>query len=349
MMKDKWICVPRIDVNDDFVVIGQWLVQNGEYVTKGQPMVVLETSKKTTELLAKEEGYLYIQASEGEEQEVGAKIAYISEEKRGIEGALPAQSTECLSGRKFTKKAEQLWKAYPKLDINRLPKHGIIREEDVRKLIPQPFQIEETLTNHVLIYGRGGFCKYAVDIINQTRTYQLDGILEFHYPEDKEIYGVPVLGNDDDLEKFYNKGYRKIFNAVGFRDQSPYRKPPYEKLKKIGYEMINLADRGAQISSTVKMGEGNLICAGACIGSNAILGNNTIVNVNATVSHDCIISDHCHIASGAILAGGVVVGENTLVGQGVTIYMGAKIGRNVILYNGCSIMRDVPDGAIVKA
>ena len=347
-MKDEAIRMPRIDINDDFVMVGQWLVENGEYVMENQPVAVLETSKKTVEIPAESEGYLCIKVQEGEEREVGAEIAYISEKKTPAAESLKASRKDERKTRRFTKKAEKLLKEYPGLDITKLPEHGIIREQDILELIPKPYQIEETLTNHVLIYGRGGFCKYAVDIINQTRAYQLDGIIEFHYPENTEIYGIPVIGNDDELESFYKNGYRKIFNAVGFREQSSYRKPPYEKLKKIGYEMINLVDCGARISSTVKMGEGNLICTGACIGSDSILGNNIIVNVNAAISHDCIISDHCHIASGAVLAGGVTIGENSLIGQGVSVYMGTKIGRNVVIYNGCSIMKDIPDGTVVR-
>ena len=49
-MKDEAIRIPRIDINDDFVMVGQWLVENGEYVMENQPVAVLETSKKTVEI-----------------------------------------------------------------------------------------------------------------------------------------------------------------------------------------------------------------------------------------------------------------------------------------------------------
>ena len=58
-----------------------------------------------------------------------------------------------------------------------------------------------------------------------------------------------------------------------------------------------------------------------------------------------IISD-CHIASGATLAGDVV--WLNLIGQNCTIYQGVHIGRNVLIHNGCSVYKDVPDNTIVK-
>lgn len=348
-MEDRKVLLPRIGVNDDDIYIGQWLIGDGEYVKENQPIAVLETSKETTELLAETEGFINIKVNAGEEKRVGTEIASISLRKIADHRKTIDERIDKLENRTFTKKAKEFIEKHPELDLSKLPVNEIIKEQDLINLISKPYQIAETMTNHVLIYGRGGFCKYAIDIINQSKVYQIDGILEFHYPDAAEIYGMPVIGNDDDLKKYYDEGYRKIINVVCDRDRQLYRKPPYEKLKQIGYETVNLVDRNACISPSVKMGEGNMICSGAYVGSDCIIGNNIIVNVNAVISHDCIISDHCHIASNAALASGVIVGENTLIGQGAVIYMGVKIGKDVVIYNGCSIFKDVPDGMVVEA
>jgi UDP-3-O-[3-hydroxymyristoyl] glucosamine N-acyltransferase len=102
------------------------------------------------------------------------------------------------------------------------------------------------------------------------------------------------------------------------------------------------------IEPSVAMGVGNQIFAGAVVGSAAKLGDGTIINSGTIVSHDCLIGSHTHFSPGAILAGGVEVGENTLVGMGVTVYLGVRIGSNVVISNGSHIMKDVPDGSVIR-
>lgn len=51
-MSELYVVVPRIGTNDDVVTIGSWLVENGSYVQKGQPVASLETTKETEDLVA---------------------------------------------------------------------------------------------------------------------------------------------------------------------------------------------------------------------------------------------------------------------------------------------------------
>lgn len=342
------IKMPRLGVNDDKVTLGKWLVSDKSVVTKGQKIAVVESTKESSTLVAPENGVIVFSIKQGEDVEVGKIIAAISDEVPSDVEQEVVTTIEI--HRTFTKKAQELLDKHPEIDLSQLPTEGIIKESDVEKLISLPYSIEETMTNHVLIYGTGGICKDAIDIINQTRMYKVAGIIDFDYPNTESYYGIPIVGGPKDLDSLQEKGYNKMFSAVAFwgDDLSKhYRKNPYSRFKKSGYEMINIIDRSAQISATASMGEGNMLCANTFLGPNAVLGNDIIVNVGATINHDCIVSDHCHIASGAVLAGGVIIGENSLVGQGVTIFAGVKVGKNVTISNGCRVFKDVPDGKIV--
>lgn len=341
------ILVPRLGVNDDFIVVGKWLVKQGDYVALNQEIAILENSKETSIFLAPVEGYLTICVKELEEVIVGGLLATIASELE-YKDHIVRDSNENLNAtdevqeRQYTKKAKELIDKN-EIDLSQLPQNQIITERDVKKLMEksQPYAIQETRSNTVLIYGRGGFCKTAIDIIEQSNCYRIHGIIEYHYPETEEIYGVKVIGNDNDLIHYYEEGYHKILNVVMTKHNQYWRKPPYEMLRKIGFEFINLVHAKATVERTVRMGEGNIICAGAMVGSDVRIGSNCIINCNAVVSHDCIISDSCHIASGAVLASGVIVGENTLIGQGCTIYNDVKIGANVVVKNGTHVFSDM--------
>lgn len=344
------ILMPRLGVNDDTVILGQWIVKENAKVTKGQKIAILETSKETSELKSEFDGYIHLIVKSGANIQVGEIIAAVddtvsamAEEKCKGEGSA--------SNRTITQKAQALLDEHPEIDFLKLPSEGIIKESDVTKLIQEPYHLEKTMSNRVLIYGRGGLCKDIIDIVRQTNAFQIDGIIDFYYPTDQELYGVPVIGGVRDMKSLYESGYHKIISAVAFWGETytkHYRKNPAVRLKQIGFELVNVIDKAASIANTVRMGEGNLICANVYIGSDAQIGSDVVLNVGCIVNHDCIVSDHCHIASGAVLAGEVIIGENTLVGQGAIIHAGVKIGNNVTINNGCVVFKDVPEGVIVS-
>ena len=95
------------------------------------------------------------------------------------------------------------------------------------------------------------------------------------------------------------------------------------------------------------MGDGNIVLAGANIGSKVVIEDDCYINTNSMVSHECHIGRGVRIAPGAILAGRIKVGENSLIGMGVTIYMNAKVGKNSIVYNGVNVYKSVPNNKII--
>lgn len=348
-MKYTEICMPRLGINDNEIFLGKWTVKNGSKVEAGQKLAVIESTKQTGEIISPENGYIYQIRNEGEDVKVGDVVAKICDEQE--EGFSVDVEEVQKPELKLTKKAKELLDLHPEIDTSLLSTTEIIKEKDIEKLISKPFSIESTLENSIIIYGTGGLCKDIIDIVNQNRMYKIAGIIDFNYPESKELYGIPVLGGPGDLDKIREQGYNKMISAVAFWGDlldKHYRKNPYSRMRRSGFELVNVIDRNASIAATVSMGVGNLICANAYIGPDVQLGNNAVINVGATINHDCIISDHCHVASGAILAGSVIIGENSLIGQGVVVHANVKIGKNVTINNGCIIFKDVPDGKIVE-
>lgn len=350
------INMPRLGTNDDYVTICKLLVSSGEYVKKGQPIAILETAKETQELTSPAEGYINFEVEAFSELPVGSKVGAINHEKINVEQASVSKK-KSTDPRKYTKKALALIEKYS-IDVSTLPTDHIIKESDIRKIMNPSHSELSSLPNtanapikpnEVLIYGGGGCCKIVVDILKLTAIYIPAGILDRRKNELSSVSGIPVVA-DSSYETalgFFNRGYKRIINAVIFNGKKHGRKEPYEMLKSIGFQFINVIHKSAIIEQSARIGEGNLIAAGAIIGSDAIISNNCIVNAGAIISHDCIIGDSSHIASGAVLGGNVKVGENTLIGQGVSIFKDINIGKNVVIHNGTHVFNDVPDNSVV--
>ena len=75
------IKVPQLGVNDEFVIIVEWYVKDGERIQKGQPICLVETSKTTSEITAEETGFIKIDKKELEEAKIKEIIGYITPSK----------------------------------------------------------------------------------------------------------------------------------------------------------------------------------------------------------------------------------------------------------------------------
>ena len=73
------------------VEIATWLVEDGEYVEKDQPIAEVDSDKATLELPAEESGIITLQAEEGDAVEVGAVVCLID-----TAAAKPDGSPACL-------------------------------------------------------------------------------------------------------------------------------------------------------------------------------------------------------------------------------------------------------------
>ena len=345
---DKNILMPRIGANDDFVVLAQWYVHDGDFVNRRQPIANLESTKETTELFAPIDGFIRLKVEELAEVKVGTVVAIISEGSLDIHNDETSAMKDSFVGIKITEKAKKLVKQN-NIDIDRLPKGKLIRERDIEALIGSTFSIAETVGNSLIVYGTGGFTREIIHITKQFPLYKIAYVVAGmgDWKDKEQILGVPVI-KAAVMGELYNQGYTKIVNAVAVTPGAFSRKEIFASLKEKHYEFPNIVDKSVLFGENVSMGEGNIIFAGAVIGSEVKIGNNCVINQNCTLSHGNIISDSCHIASGAVLAGDVVVGENTLIGQNSTIYSGVHVGKNVVIHNGCSIYKDVPDGTVVK-
>ena len=81
------------------VEIASWLVEDGDYVTKDQPIAEVDSDKATLELPAEESGIITLKAEEGDAVEVGAVVCLIdvdAAKPAGTKTAKPAK-TEVLT------------------------------------------------------------------------------------------------------------------------------------------------------------------------------------------------------------------------------------------------------------
>lgn len=194
--------------------------------------------------------------------------------------------------------------------------------------------------DRIIILGKGGHAKSIADTIERQGLFKIAGyVVNDSFEEEKKDY--PIIGNDEDLEKIYQKGVRYAAIGIGYLGKGTIRNELYERLKKIGYFLPIITDPTAIVSDKAEIAEGTFLGKGAIINAGAHVGKMCILNTGSIVEHDCQVGDFSHIAVGAVLCGDVHVGNETLVGANATIIQGRKIGNRCIIGAGEVIRKNI--------
>jgi UDP-perosamine 4-acetyltransferase len=331
----KELKIPRLNTNDDRVLINEWSVQNKSKIKMGEDLFAVETSKGVVVVQAEVDGYIFITANEYTYYAVDDVVGYICDSQddfMGLEKNLASTESASNNAPNITKKALELAKKHG-IDISKLESEKIIKEKDVQQLIENSMTEKVKGTkqkytcNDVIILCGGGLCKMSIDAIRSRGGINIRGIVDYGITKGTKILDIEVLGPDEILEDLYRSGIHSAINAMGSisidNTSTIYfkRKELFEKLKSIGYNFLNIIHASATVSSSATFGEGNLVFENAVIGSDAVIGDDAIINTGVIISHDCVIGDHCRISPGATLAGSVTIGKNTIIGMGATIYI----------------------------
>ena len=89
------------------VEIATWLVEDGDYVEKDQPIAEVDSDKATLELPAEESGVITLKAEEGDAVAVGAVVCLIDMDAAKPEGSAPAKEEKVQAAPKSTPTVQQ--------------------------------------------------------------------------------------------------------------------------------------------------------------------------------------------------------------------------------------------------
>ncbi|MEY8860540.1 2-oxoglutarate dehydrogenase complex dihydrolipoyllysine-residue succinyltransferase [Tenacibaculum singaporense] len=137
------------------VEIATWLVEDGDYVEKDQPIAEVDSDKATLELPAEESGIITLKAEEGDAVAVGAVVCHIdmdaakpdgagapkaaapkTEEKKEAPKADPAKETYATGTASPAAKKVLAEKGMSAADVKGTGKDGRVTKEDAVKAVP---------------------------------------------------------------------------------------------------------------------------------------------------------------------------------------------------------------------
>ena len=192
----------------------------------------------------------------------------------------------------------------------------------------------------IILVGGGGHCISCIDIIEQGTKFEIKGILDLPEKVGQSILGYPIIGTDDDMDKFLPE-CNNFHITVGQIEKSLLREKIYVRIKAAGGNLPVIVSPGAYVSKHAKVEEGTVVMHGAFVNAGATVGKNCILNSNSLVEHEAEIGDFCHISTSAIANGQVKVGGGCFIGSNTVIGNNLSITDNVIIAAGSQVLRSI--------
>ncbi|HEY4000083.1 MAG TPA: biotin/lipoyl-containing protein [Candidatus Xenobia bacterium] len=338
------VYVPLLNANEPEATVVDVGVARGARVKAEQVICTLETTKSAVEVLAEAEGYVQeLAVTAGQRVTAGDMLCVVGEAPPSELEAAPVKEESLRITEPARRLAEQLG-----VSLDSLPRGRLITEALVRAARPQPSRPRPRDGRRVIIFGAGGHAAVLVDLLRQSLALEVHGIVD-DAPGREPLLGVKVLGGRACLADVRGAGVDLALNAVGGIQTLDTRVAIFTALAEAGFACPGVVHPTAVVDPSAVLDDGHQILALSYVGSRVRLGFGVLINTSSVVSHDCVVGDYSHIAPGALLAGGVTVGAETIVGMGVTTTLGMRIGSRCRIGNGCTLLADVPDGAVVRA
>lgn len=196
------------------------------------------------------------------------------------------------------------------------------------------------MNNGVIIIGAGGQARVILSTL-MALGEKIAGFIDSN-PQllNKIIHGYPVLGDASLLPQL--SGHTAIIgignNAIRKRIATTYPDLNWQ----------TFIHPTATVHSSVYMGKGTIVAAGAVIQIDAAIGDHSIVNTSASIDHDCRIDDFAHIAPGTRLGGNVKIGEGALIGINSCAIYGMTVGAWSVVGAGSVIVRPIESEVYAK-
>lgn len=199
----------------------------------------------------------------------------------------------------------------------------------------------------IVIFGSGGLARevaFLIEQINSVSTqWNILGFVEQDpHRVGREVGKYSVRYTEEEL---FDK---TVAAAIGIGSPVVIQKIATRFAERSNISFPNLIHPSViRDEPRVKLGRGNIICAGNIFTTDIEIGSFNLFNLNCTYGHDVRIADCCVFNPGINMSGGVEMGSRCLIGTGATILQYLKIGDEVTVGAGSVVTKDVPAGTTV--
>tara|TARA_B110000027_G_scaffold122601_1_gene137728 strand:+ start:733 stop:1401 length:669 start_codon:yes stop_codon:yes gene_type:complete len=174
---------------------------------------------------------------------------------------------------------------------------------------------------------------------NDTRFEVVCFSVDKEYIKESHKFGLKVE-DFDELVPLYPKEQFDVILGIGYNDVNQTRAHFFNKVKKVGYNVVTYIHPSAVVQNNAEIGEGSMILSNSVVEPFAKIGENSIVWSNCTIAHHSEIGSHCWIASNSIISGQAIVKDKVFIGVNCTVVNEVIVEELNIIGAGCLITKN---------
>ena len=357
------LVVPTMDVNSDTAIVTVWHVPDRSYVSAGDVVAEIETSKAVLEIVAPVPGYLLRCAREGDEIVLLSALAYLFETSEALDehaarlAEATAAASESSNGLRATAPAIQRAAEFG-VDLTSLPGGDLVTLKMVEATageqpavpppdLPSPLDAPSGVERIALI-GAGLGATQVADILAAGPSKRAVAIVDDDQKRwGGQVAGVPVVGGTQQLREHYAEG--RFESAVVCISTSVPARTRFRALcGELGIPLANAIDPTARICAGVEMGAGNVVCAFCHFGVATRVGDNNFLSAYNSFDHHSVLGSDISTGPGCVTSGLVRIGDRARFGTGIFVEPRVEIGAGVQVASGAVIVSSVPAEHAVK-
>ena len=201
----------------------------------------------------------------------------------------------------------------------------------------------------LVVYGAGGLGREIAAMILHSelcQAYELVGFVDDKLPRGSMVNDIEVLGDSEYLSSVDTP----LAVVLGVGNPEIRRELVGQVRGNSNLSWPNLIHPKAIIMdpANVKIGMGNVICAGTILTTNIEIGDFNFINLSCTIGHDTRLGNYCSLMPTVNVSGGAKLLDGVYVGTGAKLIKATKLGENCIVGAGSVVTKDVPADVIVK-
>lgn len=164
----------------------------------------------------------------------------------------------------------------------------------------------------------------------------------------REFLGVPVVPFEEITDR-YPPGEFDLFVAIAYSRVNRNRRDIFTQARGLGYRMITYVCSKATTWPDLTVGEGSFVFENNVLQPYVQIGEDTVLWSGNHIGHDSRIGSHVFLASHVVVSGNCRVGDGTFIGVNATLRDGVSVGAECVIGAGALVLRDVPDGSVLRA
>ncbi len=195
----------------------------------------------------------------------------------------------------------------------------------------------------ILIYGGGMLGRQVQHLVKEHfgHSYKIRGFVDDVQPPGTIVVdGVATVGSLEHISTHSEFGPDQIpiVFAIGYSNMLA-RGRAFQNARSKGYRFVGLIHPRSSVETSVDLGEGVVILAGAIVDQFVAIGDVSYLHNGTIVGENCRIGANNYFSAGTTLGGSVVVGEDNFFGMNATIVNDVTIGSNNFINAGSLIYK----------